>query len=166
MFALFNKTRQDPSLFSTIDINDLLNKIEHKNNEYLDNKTAAEVAAEIIDIISALEIPPTSIEQICRKLVEYRYVDEIRELHKGKHVRWISHNKTPITLTNGGIVMDIMFKDNGTHVLCRNSQNRLIQYKFDDCYTFQKLTLEEQLILSAYGHLSTVCEGGSGTYQV
>jgi hypothetical protein len=34
-----------------------------------------------------------------------------------------------------------------------NSQQRFIQYKFDDCLTFQKLSSEEQLILMAYEHL-------------
>lgn len=155
---IFIKIQQDPSLFSTIDINTLLNKIEHKNNEYLENKTAANVATEIYNIIASLGIPHPAVDTFCRKLVEYRYVDEIRELHKGKHVRWISQKKTPFSLTNGGIVMDIMFKDSGIHVLCKNSQNRFTQYKFDDCFTFQKLTLEEQLILSAYDYLSN---GGS-----
>ena len=49
---------------------------------------------------------------------------------------------------------DIKFLPNGVHVQCMNSMKRFIQYKFDDCKTFQKMNTEEQLILLAYDHLS------------
>ena len=148
---IFKRTLNDPSLFSTLDIKSLLKK--DKNNEYLENKTAKMVAKDIYDIVSSLVDMETT-ATLCKKLVEYRYVDEIRELHKGKHVRWIAQKKMQPVLTNGGIVVDILFKDNGIHVLCKNAQHRFIQYKFDECFTFQKLTLEEQLILSAFEYLT------------
>ena len=43
--------------------------------------------------------------------------------------------------------------DNGTHVLVKNKMNQFIQIKFDDCLLFQKMTLQEQLILMAYEYL-------------
>ena len=67
-------------------------------------------------------------------------------------VRWIRIGNT--NLTTGGIVTDIKFLENGIHVLCMNNQRRFIQYKFDDCYTFQKMSTDEQLILMAYSQLS------------
>ena len=67
-------------------------------------------------------------------------------------VRWIRKNNDK--LTNGGIVSNIKFLDNGIHILCMNNQRRFIQYKFDDCYTFQKMTPDEQLIVMAYENLS------------
>jgi hypothetical protein len=150
---IFKKTSQDPSLLATIDIDKLLNTIENKNNEFLENKTMKIVIQEIFEIINTLHANPETVEGTCKKLSEYRHVDEIRELHKGKFVRWIS-KKTPTKLNNGGIVMDIKFNDNGIHILCKNSQNRFLQYKFDECFTFQKMTLEEQLILLSYEHLN------------
>jgi hypothetical protein len=86
-------------------------------------------------------------------LIGYRYVDEIRYLHKGKHIRWIRQNNKIPSLTNGGIVVNIKFLDNGIHIVCKNSQNRFIQYKFDDCITFQRLSVEEQLLLMAYENI-------------
>jgi hypothetical protein len=68
-------------------------------------------------------------------------------------VRWLRLASEP-KLTNGGIVADIKFMDNGTHVLCKNVLGRFIQYKFDDCMTFQKLSVDEQLILMAYEHIA------------
>jgi len=84
-------------------------------------------------------------------LTGYRYVENLYELHKGKHIRWIREaNKK---LTNGAIIMDVKFTDKGTNILCRNSQFRLFQVKFDECIIFQKLSTGEQLILMAYEHV-------------
>lgn len=146
---ILENAKRDPSLFSTLDINALLESIENEKNDYLENKTMAHITKDIFDTINSRELTQIEKADICKKLVGYRFVDEIHELHKGKHVRWISNQK----LTNGGIVMDIKFLDNGTQVLCKNSQHRFIQYKFDNCVTFQKLTVEEQLILMAYEQL-------------
>ena len=93
-----------------------------------------------------------TIKTIFSKLSEYRYVDEIFQLHRGKHIRWIRRDK-PDTLTNGGIVMDVKFLDTGTHILTKNGMNRFIQYNFDDCITFQKMSSEEQMILMAYSKI-------------
>jgi len=95
------------------------------------------------------------IQQFCHKLIGYRFVDEIYKLHKGKHVRWIRTSVQPsmsleragFPLTNGGIVVDIRFLDNGIHILCKNNVGRFIQYRFDECLTYQKLSNDEQLIL-------------------
>ena len=46
--------------------------------------------------------------------------------------------------------MDVKFMDTGTQILCRNVCNKFIQIKFDECIIFQKLSVEEQLILLAY----------------
>lgn len=145
---IFEDAIKDPNLFSTIDIDNLLNTLETDKNDYLETKTMQSITDEIYEMVSNNIETTNIVEDICKKLIGYRYVDEINELHKGKHVRWIRNNSE--TLTTGGIVVDIKFLDNGTQVLCKNSMNRFIQYKFDDCITFQKLTPDEQLILMAY----------------
>jgi len=148
---LFQDAQNDPSLLSTIDINDLLNSLENKNNDYLIDKTLNDIQNEIINVFNQNNFTKEKTKELCEKLADYRYVDEIYEIHKGKHVRWIKPSNSK--LTNGGIVVDVKFLDNGTHVLCMNNQRRFIQYKFDDSLTFQKLSLEEQLILMAYEKL-------------
>jgi len=145
---IFEDAIKDPSLFSTIDIDNLLNSIETDKNDYLDTKTDQSIIDEIYEQITGQISDKDITEELCKKLAGYRYVDEINELHKGKHVRWIRIGSD--RLTCGGIVVDIKFLDNGIQVLCKNSMNRFIQYKFDDCITFQKLTLDEQVILMAY----------------
>lgn len=155
---IFENALKDPELFSTLDIEKLLESIENEKNEYLDERTMADITKDIYEKISGIYSIETR-ENVCNKLIGYRYVDELHELHKGKHVRWIRtchyQNGAELKLTNGGIVVDIKFLDNGTHILCKNAMGRFIQYKFDDCFTFQKLSVDEQLILMAYEHISS-----------
>jgi hypothetical protein len=165
---IFEQAKRDPSLFSTMDIENLLSTIENEKNDYLENKTTGHIASTIMEELEELGLTEEEIEPIYIKLLGYRFVDEIHELHKGKNVRWIRRPKdknsnqvrltngqgtNQVRLTNGGIVVDIKFLDAGVQVLCLNSQQRFIQYKFDECLTFQKLSPEEKLILMAYEHL-------------
>ena len=137
-----------------MDVDELLDTLENETNDYLENKTldgiTEEIYKEVCEICDEQEIQ----EKICLKLVGYRMIDELHELHKGKHVRWIRRGTNK--LTNGGIVVDIKFLDTGTHVLCMNSMNRFIQYKYDECVTFQKMSSTEMLILMAYEHTNTL----------
>lgn len=163
---IFENAKKDPTLFSTMNIEELLNSIENEKNDYLENKTMDDIIKENFETISELDISLEHTRELCNRLIGYRYVDEIHELHKGKHIRWIRINnasnqigslndkicKMPI-LTNGGILVNIKFLDNGVHLICKNSQNRFIQYKFDDSITFQKLSIEEQLLLMAYENI-------------
>jgi replicative superfamily II helicase len=163
---IFENAKKDPTLFSTMNIEELLNSIENEKNDYLENKTMDDIIKQNFETISELDISLEDTREICNRLIGYRYVDEIHELHKGKHIRWIRINKTsnqlgslnekmsktPV-LTNGGILVNIKFLDNGVHIICKNSQNRFIQYKFDDSITFQKLSVEEQLLLMAYENI-------------
>ena len=118
---------------------------------YLENKNLERIQQEIKNIcILSMRNDVKNISQIEDKLKEYRYVDKICDLLRGKFVRWIRLSSDNNTLTKGGIVTDIKFLDNGTHILVKNALNRFIQYKFDECITFQKLSVEELLYL----HLS------------
>ena len=89
-----------------------------------------------------------------KKLKGYKYVDELPELKHGGFVRWI-----PITdpnylpLNNCGIVCDIKIADEGLFVTCKNFMHRHYNFKMDDVLIFQKLTTQEQIILSALDHL-------------
>lgn len=147
---VYNEAIKDPSLLASLDVEQLLSTLENENNDYLEDKTLKGITDEIHDIIQSVIEDIELQQKFCLKLLDYRLVDELHELHKGKHVRWIRRGTNK--LTNGGIVVDIKFLDTGTQVLCKNSMNRFIQYKYDECITFQKLSHTEQLILMAYEH--------------
>jgi hypothetical protein len=147
---VYENAINDPSLLSSLNIEELLDSLENDKNDYLEEKTLDSISSDIFNIINNEHIPTDEKQKICFKLINYRHVDELHELHKGKHVRWLRYGKS--SLTNGGIVVDIKFLDTGTHILCKNSMNRFIQYKYDDCITFQKLSPTELLILMAYDY--------------
>ena len=150
---LIHSYKDDPELAATLNIEELLNALENEKNEHLDNKTLENIAEEKYKQLKKIpHINSDKIKELFSKLAEYRHIDEIYQLHRGKHVRWIRLNSQPPTLTNGGIVVDIKFLDTGTHilVLTKNPKRKCIQYKFDESITFQKLSTDEQLILAAY----------------
>jgi len=137
------RDRQNP----TLDIDAILKAAENTEDlDYLLNTTLKEISADIVRVFQELNTNPLKIATFCEKLVEYRYIDQIRYLHKGKHIRWIRYDK-PDLLTNGGIVVDIKFLDAGIHILCKNG-GRFIQFRYDDCVIFQKLSGDEQIILA------------------
>lgn len=154
---LFENAMKDPTLFSTMDVEKLLESIENDKNDYLQNKSMKIITQEIYETIQNLQLHQQTKLEYCQKLIGYRLVDDIHELHVGKHVRWIREhvltNGQAQVLTNGGIVTTIKFLDNGTQVLCKSNGLRFIQFKFDECIIFQKMTLEEQLIMMAYDYI-------------
>ena len=141
-------------LYTTSDLSDSLLDIKEDDDfpSYLYAKTTINIQKEISDVCIRENIP----QNILDKLTEYRYVDKICDLIRGKHVRWIrlsttttstttTSTTTTTSLTKGGIVADIKFLENGIYILIKNALNKFIQYKFDDCITFQKLSTEELL---------------------
>jgi len=126
-----------PDLSDNLDI-----KEEDNFPSYLHAKTAISIQKEISDVCIRENIS----QNIVDKLTEYRYVDKICDLIRGKHVRWVRLSNTD-SLTKGGIVADIKFLENGIYILIKNARNQFMQYKFDDCITFQKLSTEELLYI-------------------
>ena len=111
---------------------------------YLENKT--------IDLLEKEKRDLGLSEENLKRLKGYRYVDEINELKLGTHCRWVRPNgggkaEGGKAVTNGGIVTTIKYLDSGIQVLCKNNAHRFIQYKFDNVYSFQKLSAEEFIIL-------------------
>ena len=145
---IFESARNDDVL--DLDIDDIMINLDTEKNDYLSDKSLKSLMTENREIVSTLcEIKDDKVDTICKSLDVYRFVDEIYDLHIGKHVRWIRKSDPNYGLRFGGIVVDIKFLDLGTHVLIFNRyiSKKPIQYKFDDVLTFQKLSNEEQLIL-------------------
>jgi len=143
---IFEQALKDPTLTSNLDIEKLIESLDDERNDYLENKTMKDINADIFNKIKNLHIDLNKKKEFCEKLIGYHPIEEVYELHKGKHIRWIRNNN----LTNGGIVVNIKFTDNGTQILCMNSAKKFIQIKIDECIIFQKMSETEQLIIMAY----------------
>ena len=158
-------------LLATLDVEELLKSSDCESN--LEGKTLDSIQREIYETLVE-HVPSHQIDTIFHKLAGYQFVDEIYKLHRGKHARWIPiaehcsdklsdklsnklsdklSNKLSDKLSHGGVVLSIKFTDTGPLVLCRAGQ-RFIQYRFNECITFQKLSEDELLILAAYNAIS------------
>jgi hypothetical protein len=147
---IYDKAREDPALFSTIDINALLENIESETTEYLEDQTISSISKTIYSVLNESGIFP-NINIILDKLVGYRYVERVCEIRQGIYIRWINPIKRK--LENGGVVISVKICDEGVQVICKTAFGLHISFKFDECIVFQKLTTEEQLILMSYEYI-------------
>ena len=132
-------------------VNEIINSLDDDAKEYMSKLTQEEfnencttdiILTEIFNVIQENNIP--NCEKIMEKLTNYRYVDEINQIFKGKNIKYI--NKNTKKFNNGGLVLDVKFLNNGTHILCKG-YHHINQIKFDDVIIFQMLSTEEQLLL-------------------
>jgi len=147
---IYKSAAEDPTLLSTIDVDALIEKME--DNHYLENKSLDDISKEIFFAIQSLgqynSIEDENIQKMCVRLSGYRLVDRICDLRNGRLVRWIKKNN-PQILTNGGLLVNVKIENMGVKLLCKNNMNRFFSFLFDDCLIFQKLSMEEQLVLMA-----------------
>jgi len=119
----------------------------------IEGHTLDSIQQEIANILHIEGITRDQSKEIQEKLKDYRYVGEICDLYRGRHIRWIrifESNGARIakpTMVNGGIVTDIKFQENGIYIQCKNTRNQFMQFRFDHCLLFQKLTPEECILL-------------------
>jgi hypothetical protein len=119
-------------------------------DNFINNKSLRDISKEMFNLLQQY-YQTDDLERILNKLLNYYYVDEIYKIQRGRFIRWISRKS--LNLTNGALVMEIKFLDNGIHILCKNNIGKIIQIKFDDCIIFQKMSFDENLILTANGLL-------------
>ena len=135
-------------------IMDMIDDYECPSN--IENKTTDDIIKDIIEILNEYDVP--DVNKISQKLIGYVYIDEICDIQKGRHIRWVRITSgSKLTLTNGGVIMDTKFTDNGTQILCKNKANKFIQYKFDECISFQKMTKQEEIIVMANSSIESSC---------
>ena len=142
---IYEDAVKENTIFTADDIQNILDASTNSSNEHLEEQTTETIANIIHNSLNQIKLSDELISDYYYRLKNYRYIDGINELHTGKHIRWIRNGK----LTNGGILTNINIKDTGVQILCKNSLNKFITYKWDDCVTYQKLSIEEQLILIA-----------------
>ena len=150
---IYENAKNDPSLFSSINIEELLDKIENETTEYLENKTLHELSKIVFTVLSEYSfekktLDKETIEKYYEKLTGYRFIDKICDLRQGVYIRWVKNG----ILKNGGIVINIKFGNN-VQIICKTAFHQFVSLNFHECIIFQKLTMEEQLILMSYEYL-------------
>jgi hypothetical protein len=131
----------------SLDIDNLLSALNDERNIDIDYENIAQIKN---DILQNLHLSREELKVLHKKLKAYRYVDNINELHYGRHIRWISlKNPEKCTLTNGGIVCQMKVHKENVHVTCKSNFNRLFQINMGEALLFQKLTAQEEVLISA-----------------
>ena len=135
--------------------NKLSEALDNDANESILHLTSLKILELNLSILKELHLSRETTLDYLKKLKGYRYVDEINELKYGAFIRWI-----PITDPNNlqlkycGIICDIKITNAGIVIVCKNFMHRCYSFRMDNCLIFQKLTNQEQVILSALDHIT------------
>jgi len=133
----------------SLDIDEILHALENDKNEDMLDMDYETFHKMKNDALQRLLLPRDTLKKYIKSLKYYRYIDELPELHMGSYIRWVNLiNPENIKLTNGGVVCGIKINDD-VIILCRNKLNHMFQLNFSSCIIFQKLTDQENVILSA-----------------
>ena len=159
MNEIIRQAQEDPSLYSTVDIHELLDSLNDEKYDYILNKTLYDIQQEVYTILNENDIE--HIHDYANKLLCYRYVDDLNELHSGKFIRWIRKNDKK--LTNGNILVKVDFTNKGAQLLMKSPTNRFIRVNWDDCIVFQILTDDEQLLLTTNQYIQQEEQNEGGT---
>ena len=123
--------------------------IENENNKSILNLTTKVIKERKEEILNEIPVNKKERSQLKKKLKEYRYIDEMHELHIGAFIRWIKFNSdNEVSITNGALLTDVLFEDN-IQLLLKNNMNRFFKVNFNDNLIFQKITDQEKIILFA-----------------
>ena len=137
-----------------MNVDNLVASIEDEQHEDIINLTRAQIAKEKNDILQTMQFEGSDVKSYCKKLKHYRYVDEINQIKHGNYIRWFNiKDPKNIKLVTGAFFMEFKILDEGCHLLCKTVYNKIIQIILDDCIIFQKLSDQEQIILSAVEYL-------------
>ena len=139
-----------------MDTEKLMKSLEYDVHEDILNTTSSLIAKEKNDILQSMQFNRTQLKEYHKKLKNYRFVDEINQLKYGNYLRWFNiRDPDNIKLTNGAFFSEFKLLSSGCQLLLKTNTNKLIQIKMDECIIFQKLSDQEQIILSAVNHLNS-----------
>jgi hypothetical protein len=140
-----------------MDVQKLLKALDDDSNENLINFTTDKIREMNLNILKELHLPKKDTLELLKKLENYKYIDEMNELKYGAYIRWIPiEDPTNVYLTQGALFCEMKITDNGVFCICKNYgfKSRHFQISMDKNLIFQKLTDQEQVLLSALDHLS------------
>jgi len=140
-----------------MDVNKLLKALDDSSNENLLNFTSKKMIDMNLKIINELQLNRSEALELMKKLKGYRYIDELDDLKYGTYIRWIPiQDPNNIYITKGALFCEYKIKDEGVYLICKNYgfTSKRFQIKLDENLVFQKLTVQELVLLSALDHLS------------
>ena len=130
---------------------DILNNLDENT---INNLSTTKIIEHKKKILENIVNNKDELEYYLNKLSNYRYVDEIDEVLIGRYIRWFTIiNPEKIKLTNGGIIIDIIYKNDNIILVCKNYINNIFSLKLKECLVFQKFTSQEELIIEILDYI-------------
>jgi hypothetical protein len=161
---LYKEIGKNPDKFDCLKTDVLLSAYEKEGNKYLENKTNKDIEDEKLASFETnnciVTLTKTDKIALMKKLIGYRYVDEIDSLHIGKYTRFI--HKYPLTdddevfkyvLSSGAFLTLIDYLDTGIVLTLKTWNNKVFRINFDNCLIYQKLSSGEELVLMSADYL-------------
>lgn len=143
-----------------MNIEDILHSLDNDRNLSISKLTYDKINNMKYNILERLGINDDDLESMLLKLADYRYVEELQDIQHGAFIRYIpllsknGEKEGEIILKNGGFICEVKILGSGVHLLCRNRFRKIFQLKLDEVLIFQKLSNQEEIILSVFDYLS------------
>lgn len=151
-----------------MNIEDILHSLDNDRNLSISKLTYDKINNMKYNMLQRLGMNDEELESMLLKLGDYRYVEELQDIQHGAFIRYIpltsknNRNRnqnensvnSDIVLKNGGFICDIKILGSGVQLLCRNHFRKIFQLKLDEVLIFQKLSNQEDIILSVFDYLS------------
>ena len=139
----------------SLNVEDLLKALDNENNTGIAGLTTTKIKKEKNDILQKLQLSGKELKDLHARLKDYRYINELNDIQMGRYIRWIPLNTetAEIKLTKGAFMVNTFLNEDGACLLCRNTYRRPIVVKFDKVLIFQKLSEQEQILISAIDFL-------------
>jgi hypothetical protein len=139
----------------SLNVEDLLKALDNENNTGIAGLTTTKIKKEKNDILQKLQLSGKELKDLHTRLKDYRYINELNDIQMGRYIRWIPLNTetAEIKLTKGAFMVNTFLNEDGACLLCRNTYRRPIVVKFDKVLIFQKLSEQEQILISAIDFL-------------
>lgn len=138
-----------------MDIEKLKKALDNEENEKIMNLTSKKINEMNLKILKELVLNKKTTIEYLKKLKGYKYVDEINEIKYGSFIKWIPiEDPNYLPLNRSGIITDLKITSKGVLIVCKNFINRYFSFYFDESLVFQKLSSQEEILLSALDYLN------------
>ena len=130
------------------DVNEILDLLEEQTNSSIIKLNSNKIMEHKNNILQQIQMTGPQLKTFHKKLKEYRYCNDMQDFVEGNYVRWIPlKDPTKIYLTNGGILVNVEIFETGVQIRVKNNQNRFFNIKIDEVLIFQKLSMQEKIII-------------------
>uniref|UniRef100_A0A6C0I134 Uncharacterized protein n=1 Tax=viral metagenome TaxID=1070528 RepID=A0A6C0I134_9ZZZZ len=128
-----------------------IEKILENSDEYsyLEGKSLKQLSQDNYD--SLLAYPEELREHYYKQLEEYRLVEKVCDLRLGIYTKFLFEKYCKSKKGKGGILVKIDVLEDKISLLCKNGAY-FQRYSFNDFIVFQKLSLDEKLVLLSFDY--------------